>query len=110
MAAELVERGAGKFEFEEIDPSKDAKIETFIQQQYGFRPMSTSLFGGDQYWLYLLFESQDKLEAIFLQGDLTEASVRSTIEASIKRATPGFLKTIAIMTEQPVAPPRAAPS
>jgi len=68
--------------------------------------MSTSLFGGDRYWLYLLFESGDTLEAVFLQGDLTEASVRTTIEASIKRATPGFLKTIALMTERPVAPPR----
>ncbi|TFH24239.1 MAG: ABC transporter permease [Myxococcales bacterium] len=106
VAADLVERAAGKFEFEEIDPSTDAKVETYIYQNYGFRPMSTSLFGGDRYWLYLLFESGDKLEAIFLQGDLTEASMRSTIEASIKRATPGFLKTVAIMTEQPVAAPR----
>jgi ABC-2 type transport system permease protein len=106
VARALVERGAGKFEFKEIDPVDDPATQSYIQDNFGFRPLSTSLLGGDNYWMYLLFESGGHVEAVFLQGDLTEASLRRTIEASIKRAAPGFLKTLMLVTEVPPPPQR----
>jgi ABC-2 type transport system permease protein len=105
VCAELVERAGGKFVCEEIDPSGDAELQMELARTYAFEPMATSLFGGDRYYLYLLFQVGERLEAIHPQGDLTKATIERTIEASIKRATPGFLKTIAIMTENPKAPP-----
>jgi ABC-2 type transport system permease protein len=105
VADDLVERSGGKFRYEQIDPTGDRALQQEIDEKYNFRPMAVSLFGGDRYYLYMLFQSGDHTEAIFPQGDLTEAALRSTIEASIKRATPGFTHTVAIFTEQPAAPP-----
>jgi len=60
-------------------------------------PMAADLFGESRFYLHLLFQSGDRMERIFPQGDMTEANIRTAIEAAIKRATPGFLKTIALL-------------
>ncbi len=105
VCEELSERAAGKFACEEVDPSGNQALQLELARNYAFEPMAASVFGGERFYLYLLFEAGDRLEAIHPQGDLTKATIRDTIEASIKRATPGFLKTIAIMSENPKAPP-----
>lgn len=101
ISKDLADKSGGKFVFEEKDPSKDQALAQEINQKYGFRPLATDLFAKDQFYMHLLFQSGDKLESVFPQGDVSEAAIRTNIEAAIKRATPGFLKTVALLSEEP---------
>ena len=105
IAGELEERSDGRFSFEEVNPIGNEALQKELEQKYQFRPLAVSLFGGEYYYLYLLLQVGNRLEGIHLQGDLSEAAIQSAIEASLKRSTPGFLKTVMLMTEKPVAPP-----
>ena len=106
VAKEVADKSGGKFTFVEVDPSKDQALAQEIAQKYGFKPMATDLFAKDAFYLHLLFESGKTLERVFPQGDMSEADIRTAIEASIKRATPGFLKTVGLLTEAPKEPPQ----
>jgi ABC-2 type transport system permease protein len=101
VAKEIQDKSNGKFTFQEVDPSKDQAVAQEILQKYGFKPMATDLFAKDTFYLHILFQSGETLERIFPQGDMGEADIRTAIEASIKRATPGFLKTVGLLTEEP---------
>lgn len=101
VAKEIQDKSGGKFTFVELDPSKDQALAQEIQQKYNFRPMATDPFAKDAFYLHILFQSGDTLERVFPQGDMSEADARTAIEGSIKRATPGFLKTVGLVTEEP---------
>ncbi|MCK6572490.1 Gldg family protein [Myxococcota bacterium] len=101
VAKEIQDKSNGKFTFQEIDPSQDQAVAQEILQKYGFKPMATDLFAKDTFYLHILFQSGETLERVFPQGDMGEADIRTAIEASIKRATPGFLKTVGLLTEEP---------
>lgn len=105
VCSELIERAGGKFACEQVDPTGDQALQQRLAESYGFEPLAVSLLGRETFYIYLLFEAGDRVEAIYPQGELTKATIQTTIESSIKRATPGFLKTVAIMTEVPKAPP-----
>jgi len=97
-AEELSEKGGDKFVFEEFDPSKDEELARQIEERYGFRPMSVGIFGeGTPFYLYGLLEIEGRLEQLNLTGEsISAAWVREAIEDSLRRNTPGFLKTVGI--------------
>lgn len=105
VAEELAEKSGGKFRFEAVDPSGDPALQQKLFDDYGFRPMAVSLFGDERFYLHLLFTAGETVERIFPQGDLSEANIRRDIEAAIKRGTPGFLKTVALLTKSPAPMP-----
>lgn len=108
VAKELAEKSGGKFVFEVVDPSGDDALKQKLYRDFGFRPMAVGLFSNKTFYLHLLFQNGEHMERIFPQGELTEAALRTAIEASIKRSTPGFLKTVALLTKDP-APPQQMP-
>ncbi|MGQ9598158.1 MAG: Gldg family protein [Anaerolineae bacterium] len=98
VARELQEQSGGKFTFELIDPdATDSPIrrETLINT-YRLYPIAVSLFSPDSYYLHLLLQIGDEAQVIYPSGDLTEADIRKEIESAIKRAAPGFLKTVGL--------------
>jgi ABC-2 type transport system permease protein len=105
VAAELEEKGGKKFIFQEVNPGDDEALQMEIARKYDFRPLSADLFGKNRFYLYLLLEAGNRQERIMPQGDLTEAAIRTAIEAGVKRATPGFLKNVGLLTEQPPMTP-----
>jgi ABC-2 type transport system permease protein len=108
IAKELTEKSAGHFLFQSIDPSRDQAMQQAIYQKYGIRPVAVDLFGQERFYLHMLLEMGDRKIPIFPQGELTEAALRTNIEAAIKRGTPGFLKTVALLTEKPQVNPQMA--
>ena len=100
VAAELTEKSGGAFKYVAVDPIGDEAVAQKIARDYGFRPLATDLFGEKRFYLHLLLEVGGKASAIFPQGDMSEADIRSHVEAGIKRGVPGFLKTVAILTEE----------
>lgn len=105
-ASELAEKAGGKFKFQEVDLTDDEAKQKEIYENYGLRPMAVDLLGDKRFYLYAVLKVGDSLERIPLQGELTEASVKESIEAGVKRGTPGFLKTIGLLTEDPKPVPQ----
>ena len=104
-AAELEEKSGGKFAYEEIQPT-DETIEQQVAQRYGARPMSLGLFSDESFFLYGILAVGDRAEQIVLtEADLPAASVREAIEAALRRMTPGFLKTVGVVSPSGEVPP-----
>ncbi len=104
MAAEqLGEKGGDKFVFEEFDPTTDESVLPQLESRFGpIRPMTASFFGEDSFYLYGLLEISGRLEQIVLTGEsVSAASIREAVEDSLRRHTPGFLKTVGIFTSDP---------
>jgi ABC-2 type transport system permease protein len=105
-AGELEEKGGDKFEFEEIDPGRDEALQNEVYQRFGARPMSLGLFSEGQFYLYGYLEGGGLLEQLDLTGEgISAATVREAIEDSLRRQTPGFLKTVGIVAPDPSLPP-----
>ncbi|MCA9547164.1 MAG: Gldg family protein, partial [Myxococcales bacterium] len=109
VAEALAEKTGGRLTFEQIDPAGDANVAREIQQKYGFRPMAVDLFGEKNFYLYVLLTMGEKAEPVFLQGELSDSDLRTDIEAAIQRMTPGFLKTIGLLTKQDSPPAQQNP-
>lgn len=86
----------------ESDLSPQALADT-----YGIQPFAASLFSNDTYYLHLLLEVEGETQVLYPSGNLSEADLRTEIESALKRAAPGFLKTVGLWlpTQEPVQDP-----
>ena len=105
LAEEYAARANGMFSFEVINP--DSADSPLSRQElfdlYGVQPFALSLFSEESYYLHMLLQVGDQIGIIYPSGDLTEADLRSSIDATLKRAAPGFLKAVGLW--QPVIAP-----
>jgi ABC-2 type transport system permease protein len=109
VAQDLEAESGGKFRYQVVDPdapgspvSRNTLINT-----YGLYPISASLFSQESYYLHMLLQIGDETQLLYTTGSLSEADIRTELEASLKRAAPGFLKTVGLWVPdlQPVASP-----
>jgi ABC-2 type transport system permease protein len=98
VAQAIQNESGGKFTYERIDP--DAQGSSINRQtlisSYGLRPIPVSLFGSDSYYLHLVLQIGNQAQLLYPSGDMTEADIRTEIESALKRAAPGFLKTVGV--------------
>jgi len=106
VVQDIQEESSGKFTFEMIDPDDPNSSVTrqSLYDSYGLRPIAVSLFSPDSYYLHLLLQIGDETQLLYPYGDTTETDLRTEIEAALKRAAPGFLKTVGLWhpSEEPV--------
>jgi len=105
VAADIQTESGGKFEFEIVnvdDPNSPVTRQTMLEQ-FGLQPIAVSLFSDQSYYLHMVLQIGDKAQLLFPSGDLSEASVRTSIESALKRASSGFLKVVGLWTP-PAAP------
>jgi ABC-2 type transport system permease protein len=92
----------GKFTYTVIDP--DAPDSPVTRQQlyddYGLQPFSVSLFSSESYYLHMILRVGGQAELVYPSGEMAEADVRSAIEATLKRLSPGFLQVVGLWTPQ----------
>jgi ABC-2 type transport system permease protein len=99
---ELEEAGGERFEFQQIDPTGDEQLMQRLYDEYGARPMSLGLFSDAEFYLYALLDVGGRLEQIVLADEgVTAADVREAVESALRRQTPGFLKTVGVVTSDP---------
>jgi ABC-2 type transport system permease protein len=109
VAQEMVEEADGQFVFETIDPSDPnaglSQQELF--DTYGIQPFAVSLFSPDTYYLHLVLEIDNQPQVLYPSGSMSEAELRTEIEAALRREAPGFLKTVGLWhpSEDPVPNP-----
>jgi ABC-2 type transport system permease protein len=100
VAQQLETESGGKFQYKEInpdDPNSSISRQDLIQG-LNLYPISTSLFSQDSYYLDLMLQIGDQTQLFYPSGDLSEAEIRTEIESALKRAAPGFLKTVGLWT------------
>jgi ABC-2 type transport system permease protein len=98
VAQEFEAESGGKFQYQIIDPDapgSPVSRETLINT-YGLYPISASLFSQESYYLHMLLQIGDETQLLYTTGSLSEADIRGELEASLKRAAPGFLKTVGL--------------
>ena len=107
---ELFHAAGGKFAYEEFDPTTDEVVARQVEARYGVAPMSLGFFSEGSFYLYAVLEVGDRSESLILTDqDLTAAAVREAVENSLRRHTPGFLKTIGVSAPEPLQlPPQLA--
>lgn len=67
-----------------------------LEANYGFQPMTTSLFDSNSFWFYMNLEANGQTVQIELPENFEKAELERSIKAAIKRFSTGFLKTVAI--------------
>jgi len=109
VAQDIQKESGGQFVFEIIDPDASGSSVTrqSLLQTYGLRPIAVSLFSPDSYYLHMILQIGSKVQLLYPSGDMSEASLRTEIESALKRAAPGFLKTVGLWlpSQEPVANP-----
>jgi len=109
VAREIEMESGGKFLFEAVDPDDPNSPVTrqMLFESYGLQPLAVSLFSPDSYYLHLLLQIGDDRQVLYPGPDMSEADLRSELEAALKRAAPGFLKTVGLWhpSEEPVSDP-----
>ncbi|MBI1195058.1 MAG: ABC transporter permease subunit [Gammaproteobacteria bacterium] len=81
--------------FEDPDAG-DGSLAKRLREQYGFRPMTTSILDSRRFWFYMVLEADGKLVQIPLPEELDSGDIKRGLQAAFKRFSRGFLKTVAI--------------
>ena len=102
-AAELAERSGGRLAFEEVAPTPDQA--QAIYEETGVRPLAADLFGQELFWAHLVLTSGDKVQRLLPGADATAGDVSRSLEAAVRRASPGQLVQVGLYTATPEAPP-----
>ena len=100
VARDIGSEAQGKFTYKLMDP--DAPDSPLTRQElydrYGMQPFVASLFSGESYYLHMLLQIGDQAQVIYPSGELSEADVRTAIESTLKRVSPGFLQVVGLWT------------
>ena len=98
VAEEIAGKSGGKFRFRVVNPDdpQSGVTRESVFTQYGLRAIPTALFSTESYYLGMALEVGAQRQAFYSPGDLTEASVRTAVESSLKRTSTGFLKVVGI--------------
>ena len=87
-----------------IDPgAPDSELGKRLSEDYGFRPMATSLLSQDTFYFYMTLSKDDTIIQIPLD-DMTRESFERNLKAAIKRFSTGFTRTVALVTPEDAMP------
>ena len=111
VLAELEQQAGGGLTLNFVDPgAPDSELGVRLAQDYGFRPMATSLFDQDTFYFYMTLAEGDTIIQIPLD-DMTREAFERNLKAAIKRFSSGFTRTVAMVLPEasaagnPYAPP-----
>ncbi|MBN2004588.1 MAG: Gldg family protein [Anaerolineae bacterium] len=100
VAQDIAGKSDGKFVYTIVDPTAaDSPITPQkLYEQYGVQPYAVALFSDDYYYLHLILQIGDKVQAVYPSGELSEQDIRSAIESTLKRSSTGFLQVVGLWT------------
>ena len=98
VAAELAADSNGKLVVNMIDPdSPDSPItREQIQQSQGIAPSLVELGSTDSYYFHMVLQRGDESVLVYPGGEVTEADIRASIDAGIRRVVPGLLRSVGL--------------
>jgi len=100
VAGTIADESDGKFTYAVMNPDApdSAVTREELFQQYDIRPFATSLFSNESYYLHMVMRVGEEEQVIYPSGEMTEADIRSSIENTLKRMSPGFLQVVGLWT------------
>ncbi len=102
---DLEKKSKGRFKVSIEDPESDGGgLAAKLSEEYGFQPMSASLFTNDTFWFYIVLENGDRHMEVGIPKELDREGMQRTLQNALKRLASGVTKNIAYHT-QPVTPP-----
>lgn len=87
----------GKFKVGFADPDADQALAKQLADDFGFRPMVTGLLDPRPFWFYLTLSDGSETVQVPLPQDLDQAGLERALRSAVKRFSPGFLKTVAVL-------------
>lgn len=98
VTAEIADANPDSLAFTVVDMSApDSGLsEQELFDRYQIQPVPTSFFSTDAFYLHLVVEAGGEIQVVYPSGDLSQAEIRSAIEAALKRSSSGFLKVIGL--------------
>lgn len=98
VAENVATESDGKFTYTVVDPdAPDSPVtRQRLYEQYGVQPFAASFFSGESYYLHMVLRVADQEQVIYPSGEMTEGDIRSSIEATLKRLSPGFLQVVGL--------------
>lgn len=100
--AELRTEAGDKLRVRFEDPSTDASLARRLGDE-GLEPLVTGLFNPRPFWFHMTLADGRQVERVPLPESADTAGFKRSIEAAVKRFSPGFLKTVAVVTPPPPA-------
>ncbi len=100
VTAEIAEANPDSVDLVVVDMSApDVDVsEGELFDRYQIQPVPASFFSTETFYLHLVVEAGGETQVIYPSGDLSQAEIRSAIEAALKRSSSGFLKVIGLWT------------
>jgi ABC-2 type transport system permease protein len=100
VAEDIASESNGKFTYSVVNPDASDSPVTRQQlyEQYEIQPFATSLFSGESYYMHMVLQVGDQEQVIYPSGEMTEGDIRSSIETTLKRLSPGFLQVVGLWT------------
>jgi ABC-2 type transport system permease protein len=99
--AKLRAQAGNKLQVAFKDPGADAALAKQLGQDLGLRPLVAGLMNPQPFWFHLTLSDGRSTEQVPLPQDFAEDDFRQALEAAVKRFSPGFLKTVAVLTPAP---------
>jgi len=101
----LQKQAGDKLKYELVDPDAGGgELARQLAVDYGFSSLVTGLLDPNPFWFSLLLEGDGEAVPVPLPTELDRAGLERSVEAALKRFSPGFIKTVAVMA------PEAAPA
>ena len=101
QATRVAESSLGRFTVEFVEPEANGgAVAQQIADDYGFRPMATSLLSNDSFFFYLTLQGAEQIVQLPL-GDLSQGEFERNLNAGIKRFATGFTKKVTLVAPTP---------
>ncbi len=98
----LQKRAGGKLRVSFEDPDANGgKLAEELKRRYGFGPQIASLLNPQPFWFYMVLDRDGEMVQVPLPETLGKDALMHSVDAAIRRLTPGFLKTVAVVTPPP---------
>ncbi|GIR48082.1 MAG: hypothetical protein CM15mP58_01790 [Burkholderiaceae bacterium] len=91
-------RFKNKFTLRIIDPNKDENIKEQLDSEFNLRPQMAGLLDQEPFWFNLILENGSKKQLVQFSDSLEKEALQKSIEASLKRFAPGYLRTVTVVT------------
>jgi len=101
VVADLKKAGGDKLAFQMVDPSKDPAVAKKLADDYGIQPFAQDLMGHDTFWAHIVLQVGKETERLVPNPGMSEADLKKAFEGAFKRAVPGELKSVGIVTSKP---------
>jgi ABC-2 type transport system permease protein len=100
---DLKQSAKDKLNIEFADPDANGgTLAKQLRKDYGFAPQIASLFDPKPFWFYMVLKGKGENIQVPLPEELNKAELKKSIQATVQRMAPGYLKTVALVT--PPAP------